>query len=125
MKKNHARASALLLAATVGTVVIIAPPAQADVERSGTCAGAVYKLSVEREDGGLEVDVDLDKARVGSSWRVTLRHNGKVVTSKVRKADREGEIDLDVRRRDRSGTDAFRLTVRPGGGTSCSVKASI
>lgn len=113
------------VAAAAGSTVLVTAPAHADTERTGTCAGATYELNVDRERGGFEVDADLDNAKPGSSWRVAIRHDGKVVTSKVRTADREGEIDVDTWRRNTAGSDTFRLTVTPAGGSGCSVKVTV
>lgn len=122
MKKMLIASTALL--ATAGTTVLVAAPANADVERRGTCAGATYELNVDRERGGFEVDADLDNARVGSEWRVAIRHDGKLVTSRVLTADNEGELDLGVYRKNTAGKDTFKLTVTPVGGASCSLKVT-
>ena len=124
MKKTIA-ATALLATAAAGATVLVAAPANADVERRGTCAGATYELNVDRERGGFEVDADIDNARVGSEWRVTLRHDGKVATSRVLTADSEGELDLDAWRKNTAGKDVFKLTVTPTGGASCSTSISV
>jgi hypothetical protein len=125
VKKHLIAGTALVATAAAGTAVLAVSPAQADVDRTGTCAGATYELSVDRENRGWEVDADLDNARPGSSWRVALRHDGTVVTSQVHRADAEGEIDVDAWRRNTSGTDTFVLTVRPVGGTSCSTRVVV
>lgn len=123
MKKTLIATTALL--ATAGTTALVAAPAHADVERRGTCAGATYELNVDRERGGFEVDADIDNARVGSEWRVTIRHDGKVATSRVLRADDEGELDLDTFQRNTAGKDVFKLTVTPAGGASCSTKVTL
>jgi hypothetical protein len=125
MKKTLIAATALVATAAAGTTVLLASPASADVERRGTCAGAAYELNVDRERGGFEVDADLDYARVGSEWRVTIRHDGKVATSRVLRADNEGELDLSTYRRNTAGTDTFKLTLTPAGGSSCSAKITM
>jgi hypothetical protein len=126
VKKTVIASTALLATAAAGTVLVATPAsADADVERTGTCAGARYELNVDRERGGFEVDADLDRARPGSRWRVTLRHDGEVVTSKIHTADAEGDIDVDTWRRNTAGTDTFRLTVKPFGGTACSTKITV
>jgi hypothetical protein len=122
MKKTLIATTALVAA---GTTLLVASPASADVERRGTCAGATYELNVDRERGGFEVDADLDRARVGSEWRVTIRHDGKVATSRVLRADDEGELDLSTYRTNTAGTDTFKLTLTPAGGTSCSAKITL
>ncbi|PKH41013.1 hypothetical protein SAMN05192575_10941 [Nocardioides alpinus] len=123
MKKTLIATTALL--ATAGTTVLVAAPANADVEKRGTCAGATYELNVDRERGGFEVDADLDNARVGSEWRVAIRHDGRLAISRVLRADNEGELDLGVYRKNSAGTDTFKLTVTPVGGTSCSMKVTL
>lgn len=117
-------AAAALAATTTGAVLLTAGPAAADTERSVRCGGAVATLSVDREDGALEVDADVDRAAPGSRWRVVLRHEGRVVADRVLRADREGELDLDRVRPDTAGTDTLRLTVdRRGPAAPCSVVA--
>ncbi|HEX5918351.1 MAG TPA: hypothetical protein VFY76_10880 [Nocardioides sp.] len=118
-------ATALVATAAAGTTVLVAGPASADVERRGTCAGATYELNVDRERGGFEVDADIDNARAGSEWRVAVRHDGALATSRVLRADAEGELDLDTFRRNTAGTDTFRLTVTPSGGSSCSLRVTL
>lgn len=118
-------ATTLVATAAAGSTVLVAGPASADVERRGTCAGATYELNVDRERGGFEVDADIDNARPGSEWRVAIRHDGSLATSRVLRADNEGELDLDTFRRNTAGTDTFKLTVTPAGGSSCSVKVTM
>ncbi|NPC44000.1 hypothetical protein [Nocardioides sp. zg-1230] len=118
-------ATTLVATAAAGSTVLVAGPASADVERRGTCAGATYELNVDRERGGFEVDADIDNARPGSEWRVAIRHDGSLATSRVLRADNEGELDLDTFRRNTAGTDTFKLTVTPAGGSSCSVKVTL
>ena len=118
-------ATTLVATAAAGSTVLVAGPASADVERRGTCAGATYELNVDRERGGFEVDADIDDARPGSEWRVAIRHDGALATSRVLRADAEGELDLDTFRRNTAGADTFRLTVTPAGGSSCSLKVTL
>lgn len=118
-------ATTLVATAAAGTTVLVAGPASADVERRGTCAGATYELHVDRERGGFEVDADIDRARPGSEWRVAVRHDGALATSRALRADGEGELDLDIFRRNTAGKDTFTLTVTPAGGSSCSVKVTL
>lgn len=118
-------ATTLVATAAAGTTVLVAGPASADVERRGTCAGATYELNVDRERGGFEVDADVDDARPGSEWRVAVRHDGTLATSRVLRADDEGELDLDTFRKNTRGKDTFVLTVTPAGGSSCSLKVTV
>lgn len=111
--------------AALGATALVATPAHADVERRGTCAGASYELSVDRERGGYDVDADLENARAYSTWQVAIRHNGKVAVSRTLNADDEGELDLDTRTRDTRGKDVYQLTVKPSGGSACSTSVTV
>lgn len=112
-------------AAAVGATALVATPAHADVERRGTCAGATYELSVDRERGGWDVDADLEGAKANSAWQVTIRHNGKVAAQRSVRADDEGELDLDTWTRNTRGKDAYKLTVKPSGGGACSTTVTV
>lgn len=125
MKKSIIATTALLASATAGATVLVAAPASADVERYGTCAGATFELNVDREGRGFEVNGDLDVARPGSEWQMTIRHDGKVAASRVLRADNEGELDLETWRRNTAGTDTFKLSVKPVGGSACSLKVTL
>ena len=123
--KNLIATTALVATAAAGTAVLTAAPANADVERRGSCAGAVYELNVDRERSGFEVSGDLEGARAGSEWQVAVRHDGKVVTSRVLHADHEGELDVETWRRNTEGEDTFKLSVKPAGGSACSLSVSL
>ena len=108
--------------AAVGTVALIATPLAltaapaSAAEREFRYAGADVDFSVEKDDGRFEVDVDIDGARSGSRWRVTLWHDGVRYHSRVHTADREGDVDIDKSRRNTKGADVFKLRVKKIGG---------
>ena len=56
---------------------------------------------------------------------MTIRHDGVVAASRVLRADNEGELDLETWRRNTSGTDTFTLSVKPVGGSACSVRVTL
>ncbi|MGD9961315.1 hypothetical protein [Nocardioides sp.] len=118
--QRTATAAALVGAVAVPTAFVFASPANADMEKGGVCGNARYELNVDRENGGFEVDADLDNAAAGSQWRVVLRHDGKVFYNKIRTTDREGDLDVERFRANSPGADKFRLTVkRVGGAAAC------
>ena len=67
------------------TAVVAAPGALAkdgDLRIKGTCtSAATSKLKLGAEDGGIEVEFEVDQNRNGVPWRVTLRRNGVLVAS--------------------------------------------
>jgi hypothetical protein len=108
----------------VPLAVVSASPASADTEKHGSCGRGHFELDVDRERGGYDVSFDIDGVRPGSDWRVRLTHDGKLVTKRVRHADREGEVELDRWRPDTKGKDVFRVkATNIHSGASC--KATI
>ncbi|WP_166140219.1 hypothetical protein [Nocardioides ochotonae] len=104
--------SAVLLAVPLS--IVGAPSAQA-ADREFRCAGAEVDFEVDKEAGRFEVDVSIDTTR-NARWRVTLRQNGRVFHKRVHRADRDGDIDVSLRRPDTRGADVFKLRVKKIGG---------
>ena len=101
-------------------VAMIAAPAHADVDRVGSCGGGQYDFSVDRENRGYEVSVDLDDVEPGSRWTVVMRHDGNRFFKRTLTADVEGDLDVDRRRSNTSGQDTFKFrAVRVDGSSSC------
>ncbi|MCD4524725.1 hypothetical protein [Nocardioides sp. cx-173] len=120
MPKSRKVTAALAAAALVAApVTMIAGPAHADgpeQKREFRLAGADVDFKVEKDDGRFDVEVSIDRARPGSRWRVVLRHDGRVFVNTVRRADRDGEIDIDRFHRDTAGADVFKVRVKKVGG---------
>ncbi len=120
-----ALAAGSLLAAPVA-LIATAPSAHADVERHGQCGPGVYDFSVDREGSGFEVSADVDGLRPGSRWKIVLRHDGDKIASVTRRADGEGDIDVERFRRNSAGADKFKMSVKRVGGTaSCGATITV
>ncbi len=117
-------ATATAAASVVAATGLLAAPAQADgpeKHATGTVAGGFYDISVEKE-GGFEVSADIDGVPASSTWRVVVRHDGKVVGSEKRRSvldDGQHEVDFrDFFSADTAGKDTFRVTLRRTDGTA-------
>jgi hypothetical protein len=75
--------AAALLASAAAVAVPVASAKDGDgVRVRGACtAGSASKLKLSREEGRVEVEFEVDQNRNGVPWKVTLRRNGRVVTS--------------------------------------------
>jgi hypothetical protein len=125
-KRTIALTTVGALVAAPAALVLTAPSASADVDRRGTCGGGSYELSVDREDGGYDVSVDLDRVAPGSRWKVVVRHEGKVVANVVRRAERDGDLDVERWVRNTPGNETFRFTAqRVGSRTSCGATVTV
>ncbi|MGH3346291.1 MAG: hypothetical protein ACRDO4_04870 [Nocardioides sp.] len=103
-------------AATVSALALTAAPANAgdgDVEKSRNCGGFRIELKVGPEDGGWEVESDVDDARAGSRWRIVIRQDGRRVFDRVRTAGPGGDVEVDLRRPNTAGSDTFRFRAIP------------
>jgi hypothetical protein len=107
----------------------LAPAASAkdgDVEVQGTCTGATSsELDLSYEDGGIEVEVEVDQNRNGVRWHVVLFRNGERVGSRVGvTGGRSGSFEARFVTGNRAGADRFvaRATRQ---GERCVARASI
>jgi hypothetical protein len=126
----------LRLSVLVAALLLAAPPvAGADhpghddreVRVAGTCGGSVRsKLKLKEDDGRIEAELEVRDARRGSSWRVVIAQEGRVVIRTTARASRAtGSFSLERRLRDLSGAD--RISVRASGprGITCRAAATL
>lgn len=84
-----------------------------------TCDGRTYELSVEDEDGGLEVTFELQSTGPGESWDVVVQQGETTLLEGQRQTDEDGELDVDTPAED-SGSDELTVTATPAdGGEPC------
>jgi hypothetical protein len=86
-------------------------------ERHGGCdPRGHWELSLDKENGRIEVDYEVTSRRAGQRWKVVLRHDGVKFFDGVRvtRRDDDDRPDFEVERRvnDRAGTDRFKARAR-------------
>jgi len=124
MSNNIAKIT--LAVVTSASLMTMAVPAQAkggdDVERRGSCSGATdWKVKVGPEDGGLEVEGEVDSNHVGQTWRWQLVHNGvkSGIHTAVTKAP-SGSFEVRRVLANFAGTDTVTLrATNPSSGEQC------
>jgi uncharacterized membrane protein len=84
--------------------------------RRGQCTGtADWKLKVKTDDGGLEVEAEVDSNVDGQTWKWVLRHDGDVVDrGRSQTRGPSGSFDVERRTSDGAGTDAVRFRAQHG-----------
>lgn len=125
------KAGALIaVAAALATALLAAPTAAAkrddDVRVWGTCTGAsTVKLKLSEEDGGIEVELEVDQNRNGVRWVVAIAQNGSrlVKTARVTKGP-SGSFTLRVVAPNGPGTDRFVGRATSPSGEVCVVRGS-
>lgn len=126
---NFKRTTALVGAAAVlavPTAVLVSSPAQADVEKSGSCGAGIYEFSVDREGKGFEIDAGLENVEPGSRWRITLKQDGDRFYRGVQRADFEGDLDVDRYRGNTPGNDTMKFRAnRVGGAGACGATITV
>ena len=111
--------TAALLAAPL-TLATASPASAAD--REFRYGGANIEFDVEKDDGRFEVEVDLDDAKPGHRYRITLWHDGRKFYDRVRTVNSDGDIEVERERRNTRGTDTFKLRVKKTSWKSSAVR---
>ncbi len=125
MRIRTATAAATAAAALAGMVLAApatAAPVRTDVEREkgGRCSATSYwDLSLEKERGRIDIDVDIESRQAGERWTVKVTHNGRTVFNRTRLTDDEGELDVDRTVRNKKGADSIAFTARSSTGETC------
>ena len=116
--------AAAALAAPIA--LLSAGPAAADAERNGVCRNGTYEFNVDTDDGLHEVSVDLDNVTPGTTWRVTIRHDGERVAKRRIVADAEGDVELERTRTNAAGQDTWTFRARQiGTGQGCGASITV
>jgi hypothetical protein len=110
-----------------GTRTGVPTLAATDVERHGSCSGSSrWDLELDTEGARITVDFEVDTAQAGTTWHVTLKHNGTAFFTGNRVTDHEGEFDVERSTPNASGTDYYRArATQAASGEVCVGKASI
>ena len=112
MKKGIVLAlvTAFVLLAPAG----IATAGQNDVIRRGSCSDASdWKLKVSPDNGGLEVEFEVDQNVSGDRWQVRIRHDGDVAFRGTRTTrGASGSFSVRIVENDQAGSDVFRARAR-------------
>ena len=110
--------------AALGLSAAPASAGDGDVEKARNCGGFRLELKVGPEDGGWEVESDVDDASAGSDWRIVIRQDGSRVFNRVRTAGPGGDVEVDLRRPNTAGSDSFLFRAHPVGNPdrACSLR---
>lgn len=98
-----------------------------EVRAAGTCGGGARStLKLKARNGGIEAEAEVEHARRGSSWRVVLAQEGRVVwRGTVRAGRSSGAFSVERRLRDLAGADRVSLRASGPGGVTCRATATL
>ncbi|GIU95927.1 MAG: hypothetical protein KatS3mg012_2384 [Gaiellaceae bacterium] len=119
---------AVAVLATAVAALAVAPVGHAkrgDVRVAGVCtASSTAKLKLSEEDGGIEVEFEVDQNRNGVRWVVAIARNGTrvVKTTRVTKSP-SGSFTLRVVTPNGPGTDRFVARATSPAGEVCTARA--
>ncbi|WP_104105139.1 hypothetical protein [Nocardioides sp. 616] len=85
---------------------------------TGECEGNTYELTVEEEDGGLQVTFDLQTSDPGAVWEVVIEQDGQPLLQSSRVTDDGSEIEVEAMARE-DQWDEFVVTATPAAGQPC------
>ena len=105
----------------IGAIMVLglfAVPASAGGDReeirTGNCsARSDWKLKVKDEDGGLEVEFEVDQNVVGDTWRVRIFQDGdRMFAGRRTTQGPSGSFEVERRTGNHAGTDSFVARAR-------------
>ncbi len=122
MSKRFAMATAAVSCAALLAVpaAASAAPIRMEVEREsdGRCsARSTWDLNLEKENGRIDIDVEIDSPTAGQRWTIKVTHEGRTVVNRTRTTDRDGEVEVSKHVPNTRGKDkvTFRATNRTTG----------
>ncbi len=113
----------LLITCLAALLVAVSPVSAKDgdgrVIKRGDCSGASnWKLKAKPDDGGLEVEFEVDQNRNGVRWNVALRRNGKTVARGTRATRApSGSFEFERNIANPRGTDTISAVATRAGET--------
>lgn len=109
-------------------LLFLIPPATStakdgDVIARSNCPGAAKsKLKAGPQNGGIEVEYELDNLRPGDRWRVIIKSGKRVILRKTRRVTGRREINFRTVIPNRTGAERISAKARNiSGGGRCSV----
>jgi len=98
-----------------------------DVRREGSCTGSTSaKIKLSPEDGRIETEFEVDQNRSGVTWRVVLRHNGRVaVRARATTGGPSGSFEIRRVLADGQGSDSISARAVSPSGEACTARASV
>lgn len=125
MKKSAitALACGTALALAVPATAVAATPRDRVIDRAFVeCSrGSMLQVDLERERRKLEADIEI-YASPRERWTVTITQAGRVVHTRSRSANREGELNMSRYLPPRQAT--ITVTARSASGEQCSASVS-
>jgi hypothetical protein len=115
MDRTRTRAVTAAALALAGVLALGAPASAREVQREGDCVGpADWRLEVENEVGGLQVDLRI-RGPENRSWDVRIKQNGNRFFHDTRNTGPDGEFRIRRQRPNTAGTDdIFFRALGPG-----------
>ena len=117
MKKALIGLAALVALAAVAWGSWTAFAADGESTTRATCEDRSTELSVEPDDGGLEVSFELQSKAPGETWQLLVQQGGTTLLEGERLTDEDAELDVDAPA-DEDGSDTFTVTATPADGTA-------
>jgi len=82
----------------------------AAVVRTGSCSGpSSWKLTLKRDNGRIEADLEVQTPRAGQTWHAVFRDNGSVFGRATKTTQPDGSFSATRFAANQTGTDHIRV----------------
>jgi len=108
--KRNWIATAIIAAVVATTGIFLAAPAMAAVVRTGSCSGhSTWMLTLKRDNGRIEADLEVQTPRAGQTWHAVFRDNGSVFGRATKVTQPDGSFSATRFAPNKAGTDHIRV----------------
>jgi len=111
MAKSRGKLLVASIAAMIVLTLTLAMPASAQTRAkvtNGTCANkSTWTLTLKRDSGRIEADIDVHTLKAGQVWNSVFRDNGTIFAHATKTSGADGSWSASRFATNRTGTDAF------------------
>jgi hypothetical protein len=108
--KRKVIATTIIVVVVAVTGLSLAAPAMAAVVRTGACSGhSSWMLTLKRDNGRIEADLEVQTPRAGQTWHAVFRDNGSVFGRATKVTQADGSFSATRFAPNQAGTDHIRV----------------
>lgn len=116
MRRSTTTRFAMIALAAFASVAVASPAMAGEdpIERTGNCSGSAdWKLKAKPDNGGLEIEFEVDSNVVGQTWQYRIIDNGRRLSQGTRTTTGpSGSFEVEIHPANMAGPDRITAQAR-------------